>query len=352
VFIFGFLLLAAYARYLSAYLFIKRTAAHGYAETVFGVAFIGIVMVIINHWTHLIFYIDAEGFYTRGPFFWLTQAVSAVMLMVSAVIIFVRRKVIAYDVPLFITAYALIPSVFLLVQIFFYGITFLNIGGMFSCLLIYSVFFNRQTLQMQDLALELRERDIELVQSQIRPHFVSNALLAIRDLCDTDPQAAGEAIDEFSSYLRYNMNVMGTKELVPFTQELRHAEMYLSLEKRRFGDVVNWEFDIKTNDFSLPALTLQPLVENALRHGILKKAQGGLVRVTAEWENSHAIVTVSDNGIGFNSAYHNDGRNHIGLENVQRRLDMRLGGVLKIESIPGEGTTVTIVVPFLPSALS
>ena len=122
---------------------------------------------------------------------------------------------------------------------------------------------------------------------------------------------------------------------------------YLSLEKIRFGNRVNVVYDIENCDFMIPPLTIQPIVENAVRYGVTKKEEGGIVTIkTSETEDEY-IITVSDNGVGFNVdniKTKDDKRTHVGIENVRKRLITQCNGSLDIQSIPNEGTTITLKV--------
>jgi sensor histidine kinase YesM len=165
-------------------------------------------------------------------------------------------------------------------------------------------------------------------------------------LCRTDPKLAEEAVLEFSDYLRGNLDALSIKGSISFERELRHLETYLSIEKKRFGEKLPIIYDIKARNFQLPALTLQPIVENAVRHGVTKRDQGGTVTIETR-ENDSFVITVTDDGVGFdvNGKLENDGRSHVGIENTMQRLAAICGGTLKIESKPGEGTTAVITIP-------
>ena len=151
---------------------------------------------------------------------------------------------------------------------------------------------------------------------------------------------------EFSEYLRRNMNSLKEQAPVPFESELKHLETYLSLEKMRFGDELNIEYDIEATDFLIPSLTVQPLVENAVKHGVGMKEDGGTVTIaTKEFDDRYEVI-VSDDGVGFDTAKKpNDGRTHIGMENVRNRLKTMCNAVLNIESTVGKGTVATITIP-------
>jgi sensor histidine kinase YesM len=194
---------------------------------------------------------------------------------------------------------------------------------------------------------ELAQSKISTMISQIQPHFMYNTLAVIKHLCDTDPQTAKETIIEFSNYLRGNLDSLSQIELIPFDKELAHTETYLKIEKKRFDDMLNINYDIKVRDFCLPALTLQPIVENAVRYGVTKKEDGGTVTISTEETDNAFIIAVTDDGVGFDTQNQQtqNGRRHIGIENVRNRIFSMCGGTIDIQSKPGEGTKAVISIP-------
>lgn len=173
-----------------------------------------------------------------------------------------------------------------------------------------------------------------------------NVLNSIYYLCKHDPLTARDMVDKFSDYLRNNMASLEKKGLIPFREEYQHVQTYLSLEQLRFQKQLRIVESIETMDFRLPPLTLQPLVENAVRHGVTKKKGGGTVTISTRETASAYLVTVHDTGNGFDPAhYADDGKVHIGIRNVRERLERMVGGTLTIESTPETGTTATILIP-------
>jgi len=204
------------------------------------------------------------------------------------------------------------------------------------------------------LERELTQKQISVMLSQIQPHFLYNSLAAIRQLYKIEPKTAEETLMEFSDYLRGNMDSLSLNEPIPFDSELRHVETYLKIEKKRFNEKLNIAYNIKTKDFLIPALTLQPIVENAVRYGITKKEHGGTLEIKTEEKENNIIITVVDDGVGFdvneqltmkNEQLGKDERSHVGIENTRSRLAAMCGGTLEIESEPGMGTTVIIYIP-------
>lgn len=196
------------------------------------------------------------------------------------------------------------------------------------------------------LQAELQQSRFSLILSQIQPHFLYNSLNAIYHLCGKDTRTAQDAISSFSDYLRNNLDSLDYKDLISFDKELQHIKTYLNLEKIRFGDELNVVYDIKTSSFSLPIMSVQPLVENAVKHGTSKRMGGGSVTVATSETDDAYVVTVSDTGVGFDvERYADDCKKHIGIENARQRLQTMCAATLDIVSEKDKGTTVTITIP-------
>ena len=196
------------------------------------------------------------------------------------------------------------------------------------------------------MELKLQESQISIMLSQIQPHFLYNTLNSIYQLCETNPMRARALVNSFSEYLRNNLSSLEEPGLIPFATELSHVNTYLDIEKVRFEDTLEIEYDIKCVDFSLPVLTVQPIVENAVKHGTSKKRGGGTVKISTDEDKENYIITVSDTGCGFDPTKpKDDGKRHVGIENVRQRLSNMCSGTLKIESTVGVGTLATIIIP-------
>ena len=196
------------------------------------------------------------------------------------------------------------------------------------------------------LEKELEESRIDIMRSQMQPHFVYNILNVIYYMCGKDPATAQEAISKFSDYLRNNLEALSQKELITFRKELDHIHTYLELEQIRFGEELSVVYDIEEDGFLLPALTIQPLVENAVKHGISKKRGGGVVTISSYEEENAYQITIADTGVGFDvDRYMDDGKVHVGLMNVRHRLRSGMNATVEIDSVPGSGTTVTVTIP-------
>ena len=204
----------------------------------------------------------------------------------------------------------------------------------------------RSEAEKQAMELKLQENQISIMLSQIQPHFLYNTLNSIYQLCETNPMRARSMVNSFSEYLRNNLSTLEDPGLISFETELSHINTYLDIEKVRFEDTLEIEYDIKCVDFNLPVLTVQPIVENAVKHGTSKKRGGGKVTISTEEDSESYIIKIADTGCGFDpSKPKDDGKRHVGIENVRQRLSNMCYGTLTIESEVGVGTLATIRIP-------
>jgi sensor histidine kinase YesM len=200
--------------------------------------------------------------------------------------------------------------------------------------------------EKQEMEMKLQESQISIMLSQIQPHFLYNTLNSIYHLCETNPMRAKSMVNSFAEYLRNNLSTLEEPGLISFETELSHIKTYLDIEKVRFEDTLDIEYDIKCNNFSLPVLTVQPIVENAVKHGTSKKRGGGKVTISTYEDKENYIIKVSDTGCGFDpSKPKDDGKIHVGIENVRQRLANMCEGSLTIESEIGAGTVAVIKIP-------
>lgn len=204
-------------------------------------------------------------------------------------------------------------------------------------------------LKTAEIEKELEIANTSLMISQIQPHFLYNALNTIKYLIKRDPKSAEKAVISFSRYLRGNMDSITQKSPIPFADELEHTKHYCDIELLRFGDKLNIVYDTPVTEFSLPALSVQPIVENAIKHGVTKKTEGGTVTVTTSENEKYYIITVKDDGVGFDvqnpDLKPSDTHAHIGVNNVRERLENMVNAKFTIESEVGVGTCVTIKIP-------
>ena len=194
------------------------------------------------------------------------------------------------------------------------------------------------------LNAKLTESRIATMISQIQPHFIYNTLGTIEQLCITEPNEASKLVRNFSLYLRGNFSELDNAKPIRFSQEMNHVKHYTDIEQVRFPDMTI-QYDLRSVEFLLPALSVQPLVENAIKHGLMGLEEGGIVTISAYETEEFYVVEVTDDGIGFDMNAGYDETKHVGIKNIRGRIEGMCGGTLTIESEIGKGTKATIKIP-------
>ena len=366
-------LFVGYVKYLARAGKVSRVIA---SFTYYFAAGSALMCIISAKYTHWYYIIDEQNVYQRQPYYIVALVLIAVLfvLVVLQIVVCAKRLLVKQIVSLLL--YILIPFTMVILQVVFKpGIGLTNIGMAISLIIIFIVNnvkitimeseLNKKVLQQNMVLLnqnkviaekkeEIENLQLNMVITQMQPHFVFNVLNIIYYLCAKDTKLAQTAIDNFSSYLRTNIDSLVSDELAPFSKELEHVKNYLDLEKLRFDDELEIEYDIGPTDFHLPMLVVQPLAENAVKHGIAKSSRGGklIIRTVEDYDNYY--IYVIDNGVGFDTKKKpaDDGRSHIGVENVRVRIEKRVNGKLEIFSTKGKGTTAVITIPKLPGEKS
>jgi hypothetical protein len=279
--------------------------------------------------------------FVAGPFYLLGQIPAVLYLLFDTGVLINRRKALNRGEMYFLILYLAGPTAAVAIHYMLPNLMLHYPAMSVSLLLVYLTVHARRE---DGLRRTLEMTRAEMTMRQISPHFIFNTLNAIYYLCETDPAAAQEGIDLFSNYLRENIDETATTEPIPFTTELRHIQTYLDIQSMRLGERLDVEYDLAVTDFSVPVFTVEPLVENAVRHGIAKKPEGGTVWLSTSEEDGRVRIEVRDNGVGFEPLPEDDGR-HLGLRSVRLRLGDIPGASFDIQSEKGVGTTATVVLP-------
>ena len=299
-----------------------------------------IVLDFANIFGHFFFYAD-NGNYQRASLMLLSEGYQFIGLAIVFFLAVTDKKASISEKMAFVI-YCLIPFVAIIVQnaLSGYAIAYLSIVISIEVLFLFAnVKKNALIAEQQRIN---KEAEIRLMMSQIRPHFVYNALSSISTLITINPEEAQTALDNFTEYLRANLNALSDTHLIPFSDELRHIETYLALEKIRFGNRLTVLYDIEERDFLVPPLSIQPLVENAVKHGIMKRVEGGIINFSTYEDNGQYIVKIVDNGLGFDEEAIKKEKGHVGLKNVAYRISSMCEGTMAVHSTPGKGTEVTL----------
>lgn len=343
----GYIMMALFTYFVVLWMFTNKKTLKIIGYIILVVTTAAVSLVFVSLFNHMYFSFTAEGEYQRGNLYMISQVYPILVLGVDLVLILVKRKSLDKSVFYSLMSYEIFPIAAMIIQIFVYGITLLYLGTTIAILVIYLTMRIQLAVKMKENELSVQKANVSVMLSQIQPHFLYNSLATIKELVEINPKEAEQAIDSFSDFLRGNMASLSMDAPIPFEDELAHTKDYLSLEKLRFGDRVNVVYDLKANDFKIPTLSLQPLVENAIRHGITKKVEGGTITISTYEDSSNHYLRIKDDGVGFDPSAKvaDDGRKHVGLTNVKMRLKDMCEASIKLESQVGVGTDVVITLP-------
>lgn len=213
----------------------------------------------------------------------------------------------------------------------------------------YYRMYRERELRASQLEAKLAQSHLQILKMQLHPHFLFNTLNTISELIHQDPDVAEQMVTNLSDLLRLSLETGGEQE-VPLQQELDFLEKYLEIEQTRFHDRlrVRMKIDPQSLDASVPNMILQPLVENAIRHGIAPLACGGEIEILAARENGSLRLRVSDDGRGLPNGNVNAIKEGVGLSNTRARLKHLYGAAHQIElqSAPDHGLTLTMMIPY------
>ncbi|MDD3411046.1 MAG: histidine kinase [Eubacteriales bacterium] len=313
---------------------------------------LALALWVLSLFNGMYYYWDENGVCKIGDWFFVSQVFAVFFLSFNiALVLRCRRALPKRDCGVLVlySAVPLISCAFVPL----WDVVPLYTASTISLLLYYAAIHVEHGQRVAEQRIRLAQQEMELqssrtavMLSQIRPHFLYNTLTAIAQLCESDPRKAKATTLYFAEYLRSNMNALNQKGPIPFEKELEHVRTYLAIEQVRFADALAVTYDIQATDFLLPPLCLQPLVENAVKHGVGMKEDGGAVFIGTRAYADRFEITVRDDGVGFDPARPpQDGKPHIGIQNVRERLKQMMDAELDIVSAPGRGAVVTIRLP-------
>lgn len=326
-------------------LFLEMTDTEKNRRYLWGLTVLNTAVYATALFSKLAFHISADNLFHRGPLGYSCHILSAVLLlelMQESYVSYRKTKGIGAAIPL-LNVIAISAAAVIDWTLAGNGrISYLTVVTVSSCLFFY-LWLHLRFLREHEEAMEAEQR-IQIMISQIQPHFLYNTLSTIQALCRIDPEKAFETTEKFGTYLRMNIDSLNQESVIPFAQELEHTKTYADIEMMRFP-YIHISYDIREEAFKIPALSIQPIVENAIRHGV-RGHYNGLIKVMSSSDEHDHIVVVEDNGKGFHPEDVNTmDKGHIGIRNVRERIEMLCGGSLTIRSSIGSGTTVTIRIP-------
>ena len=302
-----------------------------------------VALLIFTQFSTEIYSISSKNVYQRGPWYFVLLVPPATMMIMNCISLFFRRKQLTKKQRAAFTVYLLIPLGCMLIQMFSYGLLMIVIGTSVSAMIMFVFILMDQVDHSIRQQKENAAQQASITVLQMRPHFIYNTLMSIYYLCKQDAEKAQQVILDFSSYLRKNFTAIAKADAIPFEEELEHTRAYLAVEQARFKDQLLVEFDTPFTDFRIPPLTLQPIVENAVKHGMDPELEPLFISISTRRQDGYAEITVDDSGPGYQPA--DDNEPHIGLDNVRERLKMMCKGDLTISRRDCGGTIVTVRIP-------
>ena len=292
--------------------------------------------------------IDAFYFVTpdrqvhRGPWYPLMLLPVIAILLLDLAAVIGRRRLLSRKVYLSFFITLLPMTVTLLVQTFVDAFLLLDVCMVLSALSMYGLVLSDQIEQDLCQQREIAQQRASIMVLQMRPHFIYNTMTSIYCLCSQDPEKAQQVVMDFTTYLRKNFTAVASAAPITFSSELEHTRAYLAVEQAQYSKSLTVEYDTPHTFFRVPPLTLQPIVENAVKHGRDPNAGPLHISIRTRKTDTGSEITVSDNGCGYDPA--DDSEPHIALKNIRQRLELMCGGSLTITPNDG-GTVVTVSIP-------
>ena len=295
-------------------------------------------------------YITPENQYYHGPLYPLIPIPIIAVLLLNFTGTMRRRTRLSRKTFLSLVI-AQMPMAFtLILNLFVDAVLLFGISYVLSALVMYSLVLSdqiEQTIQYQQKIAEqqgeIARQRTKVMVLQMRPHFIYNTLVSIHSLCGINPQKAQQITMDFTNYLRRNFNAVASDSTIPFSMELEHTRAYLAVEQAQHEDMLSVDYDTPYTHFRLPPLTLQPIVENAIKHG-MDPYHGPLhISIRTRNTDSGTEIIVEDDGSGFDPS--DESRPHTALDNIRQRLEFMCDGSLAIIPRDEGGTVVTITIP-------
>ena len=318
---------------------VKRNALFSAMIALLGVYF---AFLIIAQFTDVFYYVTPDNRFFYGPLYGLSLVPLVLILLLNIAGVIIRRKKLSKKHFTALLIYLLPMTAAIILHMFISVELFVIFGMALFAMIMFGLILSDNMEQYAKQQQEIAHQRARVMVLQMRPHFIYNTMTTIYYLCKQDADKAQQVTLDFTDYLRQNFTAIASEDTVPFADELRHTQSYLAVEKAQHEDMLVVEYDTPYTHFRLPPLTLQPLVENAVKHAMDPNAGPLTVSVRTRQTDAGVLITVEDNGRGFDP---NDKlKPHPALDNIENRLKQQCGGTLKIDSAPG-CTTVTIIIP-------
>ena len=302
------------------------------------------ILLGIAQCTTFLYNVTPDNQYVRGPWHPLLMAPMILLMLLNLGGVIRRRGSLPPKYYAAFLIYLLPLTATWIIHTFVFVPLLLFIGVVLSTLALFGIILYDQIEQYMSQQREIAHQRARIMVLQMRPHFIYNAMTSIYYLCAKDSKKAQQVTMDFTAYLRKNFTAIASEDTVPFSDELEHTRAYLAVEQVQFEDGLLVDYDTPHKEFRLPPLTLQPIVENAVKHGMDPEYAPLHISIRTRETDSGSEITVEDNGPGFAPA--DDCEPHIALENIRQRLEMMCGGKMTIRPREGGGTVVIVTIPW------
>ena len=300
------------------------------------------IIVIVAQFTEVFYYVTPDNEFFRGSLWALMVVPLVAILLFNVVAVIWRRKQLSKKYLVGLLVYMIPMTVALLLHMFLEIEVFVVTGMALFALIMYGLILSDNVEQYARQQQEIAHQQASIMVLQMRPHFIYNSMMGIYYLCDQDPQKAKQVTLDFTTYLRKNFAAIASEDTIPFVDELEHTRAYLAVEQAQFEESLFIDFDTPVTMFRVPPLTLQPIVENAVVHGLRgRNAPIHVSVVTRKTDTANEII-VEDDGPGFAKTDNNEP--HIALNNICGRLEMMCHGTLTISPRKEGGTSVIVAI--------
>lgn len=307
---------------------------------VLGVYFI---LVAVSQFTDAFYYVTPDNRFLHGPLWAFLVTPLTVCMILNTTGLFIRIKDLPKKYFIALLIYFLYMTAALLVHMFYE----VDIAVVFGMTLFALVSFGLILLDNMDQYMrqqrEIANQRANVTVLQMRPHFIYNTMMTVYYLCKQDADKAQQVTLDFTTYLRNNFAAIASEDPIPFADELKHTQAYLAVEQAQHEGRLFVDFDTPHTHFHVPPLTLQPLVENAVKHGMNPSGDPLHIYVKTRQTNSGSEIIVENNGPDFNPT--DDNEPHIALNNIRQRLEMMCNGKMEISPCEGGGTLVKVTIP-------
>ena len=308
------------------------------------------LLLVIAQFTNSIYYFTPDNSYHRGPYFSILLMPAVLLLLVNLIALLRRRKKMAPINFKAFLVYLLLPLIATASQMFTFGIQLIVLAISLAALILFLYTLHQAAANELSQKTALLEQEYLIKSVQIPQHFIYNTLTNIYYLCDIDAKKAQSVVDSFTTYLKKNFSSIDKNGSISFNDELEHTRAYLEVVKARYEDLLFVDYDIENSSFNLPPLTLEPLVENAVKHALDPDLGPLHIWIRTLKEDGNNIIIVENSGKNFpledfNSENCNNTGIHVGLKNIQSRLSALCNGQLIIEKRTEGGTKVSILIP-------